>query len=402
MTKLLEVEKAQTLVDQAADQAARRSVAMASEEAIGFVLAESIRSDIDIPPYRKALMDGFAVGDEDATAGSVLQVVDEITAGSQPQTPIRKGESARIMTGATIPLGANLVIKQEDTKILEDGKQIELLTTASSGANLMEAGFCAKQGETVLDAGHRISAQEIGFLHEIGAAHVEVIQPPSVAILATGNELVKSTEYPGLGQIRNTNASLLKALVQRDGGVAELLEIAKDTSVQIEQQIQQGLLSDILILSGGVSVGVRDLVPSCLKSAGVSQVFHGVQLKPGKPLWFGIYMTTPQTKLVFGLPGNPMSNLVCYELFVRRAIERIRGVSGAETIEYRKLVAPFEHRSGRRTFHPSKLIGTDSVDLLPWKGSADQRVMTKADSFCDLATGPRLLAAGEEVPVRRI
>ncbi len=395
----IEVEEACRKIETVCGTLSPRTREVDVEHAVGLVLAAPVESDIDVPPYRKALMDGYAVRAADVADPCRLQVTDEITAGDLPSARLAAGQAARIMTGAPLPAGADAVVKVEDTD--RGTESVAIQTAVSPGDNMMEAGYCSATGDTIVPAGRTIEAHHVGLLCEIGGARVSVVEAPQVAVLSTGDELVSATEFPGPGRIRNTNAPLLAALAQRDGAVATNLGIARDEPEEIAAHIRRGLEHDVLILSGGVSAGIRDLVPGTLAALDVEQVFHGVRLKPGKPIWFGVGRQATATTLVFGLPGNPLSSLVCYELFVRRAIDLLAGRGVIDRSCRRVLADDFSYRSGRRTFHPARLAGADRVRLLPWKGSVDQRVLVETDALVDLPEHavPR---AGMNVTVYRL
>jgi molybdopterin molybdotransferase len=240
----------------------------------------------------------------------------------------------------------------------------------------------------------------IGALAELGVVNVPVRHRPQVAILATGDELVPIEETPGPGQIRNSNESMLAAQVTSAGGIAVPLGIARDDRNELRVKIQQGLQFDILVLSGGVSAGMLDLVPSVLSETGVREIFHKVEMKPGKPVWFG-----RGTSLVFGLPGNPVSSLVCFELFTRTAIRRMMGVDPATP---QPVSAAIEHdysnRNDRPTYHPARLAPMKdgmSVKLVPWHGSSDLCGTVTANGMAVLPVETRELKTGDDVETFR-
>ena len=395
MGKLIEIEQAWEQIDAASASSALEPIELPVEQAVGRVLAESVVSDIDVPPYRKALMDGYAVSSGDVEPGVALPIRGEILAGSVPKQPLEKGTAVRIMTGAPLPRGADAVVPVEQTQ--REGDQVLFEGTITAGANLMEQGFCTHRGETVMPAGATIAAHHVGLLCEVGAARVHVRRPPRVAVLSTGDELVSPTDLPSLGQIRNTNAPLLGSLAERDGAHVSQLGVAVDEAEELAARIGRGLQHDVLLLSGGVSAGVRDLVPATLEGLGVEPVFHGVRLKPGKPVFFGVRPGSPPT-FVFGLPGNPVSSWVCYELFVRRTLDHLSGRGLVERWQERTVAEDFAYCGSRRTLHPAKLAGRDAVRLLSWKGSVDQRVLSKTDALVDLLEA-KGVAAGELVRV---
>src|SRR5262249_18044829 len=243
------------------------------------------------------------------------------TAGQTPHKPVRQGEAIRIMTGAPIPTGADAVIMVERTRLLND-QHIEIEDKPTrTGQNILPRGKEMRRGEAAVRGGTVLRPQHFGTLVSAGAATPSVYPAADVAILATGDELVDAHEIPGPGQIRNGNGPMLLAQVHRASGKPYLLGIARDRLDSLRPLITEGLRAPILVLSGGVSAGKLDLVPGVLQELGVQAHFHKVEMKPGKPIFFG----TRDHTLVFGLPGNPVSSLVCFELFVRPALRRLMG-----------------------------------------------------------------------------
>jgi molybdopterin molybdotransferase len=372
------------------------------DEAWGLTLAENVMSDVDSPPFDKALMDGYAVQSEGVVTGSAtLSVIERITAGVVPTQSVTAGTAIQIMTGAPLPRGADAVVRVEDTS--DDGSLVTIAgKPISSGANIIRQATAMKRGETVLTAGQALSAARIAALAEIGQFAVPVRRRPRIAVLATGDELVPVHVTPGPGQIRNSNESMLTAQIHASNAVPVPLGIAKDSRPDLAAKIRQGLESDILVLSGGVSAGKLDLVPSELAAAGVRQVFHKVDLKPGKPIWFGEFTAEDgRTGYVFGLPGNPVSSLVCFELFVKTAIRRLMGLEPAAPVSTpARLTIGHHHRSDRPTFYPAELIWTPAgltARPVVWHGSSDLRATVEATGMIFLPTGDRKYDAGEIV-----
>ncbi len=295
----------------------------------GLVLAEDMCSDIDSPPHDKSLVDGYAVRSGDVTRpGTVLQVLGCVTAGEVPTVAVRQGTAVQIMTGAPLPAGADAVVMVEQTvpERSEDAVRVRLdVERVQAEQNVMRRGSVLRQGASVLRAGHVVRPVDVGLLAEIGCAEVPVIEPPSVAVIATGNELVSACARPQPGQIRNSNGPLLTALAHALQAHVYDLGVAPDQRIALSEAIRRGLCQDVLVLSGGVSAGLVDLVPGVLQELGVQQRFHQVHLKPGKPLWFGESHQAQHRCLVFGLPGNPVGSLVCFSLFVAPALARLGG-----------------------------------------------------------------------------
>ena len=381
---------------------AARSVPAA--EALGRALAEAIVSDIDSPPHDKAIVDGYAVRAVDCSGpGAELQVVEEVTAGSVPAKIVEPGTATRIMTGAPLPAGADAVVMVEQTQL--EGERVRINTAAVRiGQNIMRQAASLAKGQQVLAPRKRLRAIELGLLAEIGRTHVVAVPRPKVAVLATGNELVPADAVPAAGQIRNSNGPLLAALVRQAGATPVELGISRDEAADLTAKIAAGLETDVLVLSGGVSAGVLDLVPQVLGELGVQQVFHKVNLKPGKPLWFGVKRHDDERQtLVFGLPGNPVSTLVCFELFVRPAIFQIdnwvpRGLLKTSAV----LTCDHAQRGARPTYWPAAARFSDGsyrVTPLPWQGSGDLRTLSDANVLACFPAGDRMFRAGEEIEV---
>jgi molybdopterin molybdotransferase len=381
-------------------------VASALCQTLGLLLADDIVSDLDMPPYDKALMDGFALRAADLREGRAeLAIVAEVLAGQVPSLPIGPGQAARIMTGAPIPTGADAVVMVERCEAL--GPQRVLIKDASArpGHNILPRGREMRQGEVVLRAGAVLRPQEIGLLATVGRSTVQVYPRPAVAVLATGDELVDPSQQPGPGQIRNSNAAMLCAQVQRAGGEPKNLGIARDEPSELRERIAVGLSADVLILSGGVSAGKRDLVPGVLADLGVRALFHHVAMKPGKPMLFAVRArdgSAGPPRLVFGLPGNPVSSLVCFELFVRPALCGLMALEPGPRFVQAVLSQDYPYRSDRPTYHPARLSAAPtgwSVEPVPWFGSPDLRGVSPANAFVLLPAGEHLHRAGQPLPV---
>lgn len=371
---------------------------------LGLTLAENVISDSDSPPFAKALMDGFAVRSADVRgADTQLRIVGELTAGQVAKRPLGAGEALRIMTGTPIPDGADAVLRLEEAVV--DGETVRFPTGAvAAGRNVMRQGATIRVGDVVVPAGRVLRAQELGLLAELGRATVSVIPQPRVALLATGDELVAVDQLPGPGQIRNSNETMLQAQLQRMGCAVVPLGIARDDEQVLEQRIRQGLEQDVLCLSGGVSMGKLDLVPSTLAQCGVREVLHKVQLKPGKPIWYGIYDAPDgRRRHIFGLPGNPVSSMVCCELFVQTAVRALAGRSPARPTPLQaRLAVAHEHHDDRPTFIPSHLamsVDGHRVTPIDWKGSADLRATVDANAMALFPAGDKSYAVGDVVEV---
>ena len=361
--------------------------------ALGATLAEDVRADIDLPPFDKALMDGYAVRSVDlAEPGDhELRIVAEIFAGQTSTRPLRSGEAALIMTGAPLPSGADAVVMVERAKPVGD-RAVIVPGPVAAGSNRLERAREMRSGEVVVPRGTRIRPAGLGLLASTGRSVVAVVPFPSVRVVPTGDELVPVDRRPEAGQIRDSNSAMLAALAEA-WGVRSIEEqpIAPDEPRALRSALGSGLGADVLLISGGVSAGLKDLVPSTLVDLGVEPVFHKVRVKPGKPLWFG---AGPDREgrpgaLVFGLPGNPASGLVGFLLFVRPALEALAGRADPRPRPTRAALArPFRHRGDRPTYHPSR-IEAGQVEPLEWAGSADLRTVAMADGFAVFPAGDR-------------
>src|SRR5262245_14431550 len=281
---MLSIEEALKLVIENARPLALRRMPL--NEAAGLLLAEDITSEVNSPPYDKALMDGYAV--RSADRDSERRVLEEIAAGDVPRFPLTPGTASRIMTGAPLPEGADAVVQVELTEMVGDSTVRLQNIDIPHRKNVLPLGTSLRVGDAVLAKGAELRPIEVAVLAEIGRGMVTAVPRPKVAVLPTGNELVPVGDRPATGQIRNSNGPMLVAMATRAGTDAVELGIARDIHSELARLIKQGLSADILVLSGGVSAGKFDLVPKVLDEMGVKQVFHKIALRPGKPLWFGV------------------------------------------------------------------------------------------------------------------
>jgi len=366
--------------------------------ALGSILAEDVASDLDMPPFDKALMDGYAVRCQDLVDGTTtLPVQAEVSAG-QSGPPLMPGQAIRIMTGAPIPAGADAVIRVEDTKMAAHRVEIHA-KPPKPGQFILTKGREMKRGDVVLTAGAVLRPQEIGLLATVGRSNVKVIPPPTVAVLATGDELVEANQMPGPSQLRNSNGPMLTAQAARAGAIPRYLGIGRDDAVLLRALVAEALNSSIVVMSGGVSAGRKDLVPDVLKDLGVEPHFHQIAMKPGKPLFFG----TRGDTLVFGLPGNPVSSFCGFELFVRPAIRKMAGHAIPGPVwQDATLAETFSHSSDRPTYHPAVVEnreGSNRVRTVRWFGSPDLRAMAQANALMLLPAGSYSFTAGQKMPV---
>ena len=374
-------------------------------DALGLTLAEAIVSDVDSPPFTKALMDGYAVRAADIAAGRrCLRIVEEITAGRVPTKTVGPGEASRIMTGAPMPAGADAVVIVEETALASEPETVEIQAeTVKVEANLLPQGTAVRRGTQILSASRVLRPQEIAALSELGRARIAVYPRPRVAILATGDELVPASGKPGPGQIRNSNEPMLTAQIRQAGGEPVPLGIARDRREELRERIEVGLACDMLLLSGGVSAGKLDLVPSELAAAGVRQVFHKIQMKPGKPLWFGVRQSQGRACYVFGLPGNPVSSMVCCEIFARTALRKLLGIEPAEPRPLAaRLAEDCAMRGNRPVYHPAHIEWRADgavARVVDWAGSSDVCATVDANGTIHFPPGDKTWRAGELMEV---
>src|SRR5947208_5693848 len=366
--------------------------------ALGRVLAEPVVSRRELPPWPNSSMDGYAVRADDTRAGGVeLVVVGRIIAGSLPARTLRTGEAMRIFTGAPLPAGADAVVRQAG--VTADAERVAIPRPVARGAFVRPAGEDVRAGDVVVETGETISAAEVGLLAALGHARVRVHRRPRVAVLSTGNELADLGTEPGPGQIPNTNTYSLMAQVIEAGAEPINLGVVPDHLEAITERLRWGLAAaDVLVTSAGVSVGELDLVREALERSGAELHLWQVSMRPGKPITFG----TRDGRPVFGLPGNPVSAMVTFELFVRPALRRM---AGADVIDRPRIRA----RALDRIANPGSQRGYLRVTLTPDglsygarltgdQGSAILRSMVLADGLAVVAPDPPI-APGEAVDV---
>jgi len=353
------------------------------EKSIGRILDEDIFSDINMPPFNKSAVDGYAVIAKDTVSVAYkpvkLKCIGIIQAGENFCKKLRLGECVKIMTGAPLPENSDSVIMFEDTK--KSGQYVELKKSVKKNENVCIKGEDIKKGMKILSKGKEISVSDIGLIATVGKSFVEVIKKPQVSVLNTGGEIVSPGNKLSKNKIFNANGPMLLSLLESDNIKPSFLGIVKDKPEQLKKAFTVGLNSDIFLVSGGCSVGDYDIVPNILKSLGVKNIFHKVNIKPGKPILFGKRGKT----IVFGIPGNPISNFLSYFLFVQPAIYKMMGY---------KIIGPkfktgiikktFYQKPGRKHFIPVKISKKNTNYFLipiPSHGSADIVSLSKADGF---------------------
>lgn len=373
---------------------------VALEQSLGRVLAEDIRANRDLPPYDVSAMDGFAVRSCDlATSPVTLEIIEDIRAGDMPQRSVQAGLCSRIMTGAPMPQGADAVIRVEDTREVSPDS-VQITVSVKAGHDVRPRGENMRSGEVVLSACTEITPGVIGVLATVKAAKMQVYRRPRVAILSTGNELEGMNDPVDPDKIPDSNTYALMAQVQALGIAPEILGIARDDPAELERYLKLGLEYDVLLVSGGTSVGVHDYVRPTIEKLGVAMKFWRVAMKPGHPLAFG---TTAQTA-VFGLPGNPVSSMVCFEEFVVPALRRMTGHQRLyrRTVTAR-LAHPVKMRPGRTEFVRVQLSCDESGYIAGSTGTQSSGVlisMARADGLMALPADCTGLAAGSQVTVQ--
>jgi len=370
-------------------------------DALGSVLAEDVKSDIDMPPFNKSAMDGYAVRAADAASGSAeLEVIETVRAGVFPSQEVREGTAAKIMTGASVPQGADSVVMVENTKSLDDGARVRICEVPKEGQNVCIKGEDIQTGARVLSAGTFIRAQEVGVLASVGAARVRVYRKPSLALIATGDELVEVNEKPAPGQIRNSNSYSVAAQAVQAGLPLVSLGIGRDDPERLREQIRSGLEQDILLLTGGVSMGDYDIVEDVLQEEGVELLFDKVAIKPGKPTVFG----RKGDRLVFGLPGNPVSTFAIFEVFVRLAIDEMMGGTGSFLRPRVKaeLAGPIKKVTDREQYLAADMTNTETkLCVMPVEahGPADLAAATRGNCFVIVPPNVAKPEVGDQIDV---
>ena len=373
------------------------------DQALGRVLAEDVISRVNNPPLDNSAMDGYALIAEDIQSATPenpvkLDVVEEIAAGYTAKGVLKPGQAMRIMTGAPIPSGANAVLMQEDTQ--KNGNAILCLDKADVDENIRMAGEDVKIGEEVIKKGTTLSPAHIGMMAVVGRSQIAVGQRPIVSILSTGDEILELDETPEGPQIFNSNGHMLAAQIKSAGGIPVYLGIAKDTEKDLMEKFESALKADVVVSSGGVSVGDYDLVKSSLQKMGQDMLFWKVAMKPGKPLAFGRIGDTP----IFGLPGNPVSSFVSFEQFVRPSLRKTMGCSDLshKTVQA-KLTRTIHKKPGRLHFLSSIVSWADGEYTVTPAGEQGSGILKSAANANGLLIFPleaEEIKQGQEVAVQ--
>jgi molybdopterin molybdotransferase len=377
------------------------------EQARGRFLAQDIIADSDLPPFDRSQMDGYAVcaNDLQAATPTRLKIVGESAAGRGWHHEMHPGEAVRIMTGAPVPAGADSVQQVELTRELDGGSEVEILEPVSPGRSIVRRGSEIKAGETVVTAGEQINAGMIAVLASFGYAQVAVGKRPRVAVMATGSELVAIDKKPGQDQIRDSNNFSIGAYAELAGAIVERLPLAGDDTALLRRQISEAAeRSNIVITSGGVSVGVYDFTKTALKELGAELFLQRVALRPGKPT---VFARLPNGTLVFGLPGNPVSVSVTFNLFARAAILMMQGAKHTELQkETAVLTRTVKGALERESYLPAILSTSEDGQLeatpLKWGGSSDFVGFARATALIIVPSGVKSFEEGTVVKVLRL
>jgi molybdopterin molybdotransferase len=403
---VLSFEEARRVVeDQARGTAARGTEAVELLRAAGRVLAEPVVADRDIPPFPRSTRDGYAVRAGDLSQlPATMEVIGEIRAGENPDllpASVGPGTAVSIMTGAPVPAGADAVVMVEYT--CRQGQNVEISRGVVSGENIVPRGAEARQGGLLVDRGVRLNDAAIALAASVGKSRLDVYKRPRIVVLTTGDEIVNVEANPGPTQIRNSNSYSLATQILAAGGEPVLLPIAPDETKKLRQLIELGLQSDLLLLTGGVSMGRYDLVEPVLAELGAEFFFTGAKIQPGRPVVFGRAGTPPDHKYFFGLPGNPVSTMVTFELFARPLIEALAGMCPRKLVFlHTRLASEIQVKTGLTRFLPAILSGefeNSQVQLVAWQGSGDIAAAARANCYVVVPADRELIAAGEWVAV---
>lgn len=382
-------------------------------DAAGRVLAEPIHADRDFPPFARATRDGYAVRADDVqTLPADLEVVGEIRAGADGSRipPLVRGQAVAIMTGAAVPKGADAVVMLEYTSQEKAHARVE--RGVKAGENVVPCGAEAKRGDLLLSPGTRLDYAAIALAASVGRSRVVVHAKPRVAIISTGDEVVDIDVSPGPHQIRNSNSYSLAAQVLAAGGEPMQLPIAPDETGRLRELLQEGLECDLLLITGGVSMGKYDLVEEVLTELGAEFFFTGAQIQPGKPVVFGKIPcgagalereAGQQGTYFFGLPGNPISTMVTFELFARPLVDALAGALARKLVFTRaRLKSEIRTKTGLKRFLPAVLSGEFEeceVELVRWQGSGDIASVARSNCYIVVPPDRELIEAGEWIPV---
>lgn len=391
---MITFEEALSIINRIKVQSAPEKVRI--EQAVGRVLINDVFSDVEMPPFNKAAVDGYACRLSDLPGP--LEVIEIIRAGVFPARVITSGVCSKIMTGAMVPEGADVIVMVEYTRTNQEGKVLFIRDKTS--VNIAYKAEDVKTGQRVLRQGTRIKPQHIAMLAAVGVVEPKVCKAPVIGIISTGDELVEPDQRPGISQIRNSNAQQLMAQARQLGLESIYLGIASDTLESLGNLIQKGFAqSDILLLTGGVSMGDFDYVPTVLKEIGVEVLFDSIAVQPGKPTIFG----RKGNKFLFGLPGNPVSSFVQFELLVKQLVFRMMGNEYKPAIIRLPMAKDFSRRKGeRKSFIPVNITDEGKIEPLEYHGSAHIHAYEGATGIMAVEIGETHIAVGTLKDVRQL
>jgi molybdopterin molybdotransferase len=413
-SQILAFEAARHLVEEHAKTLRPRGRELLSlVNAVGRVLAEPIHADRNIPPFPRATRDGYALKSPDVhSVPSHLEVVGEVRAGAAIEglPPLSTGQAIAIMTGAPVPEGADAVLMIEHTS--RDGNRIEITKSVFEGENIVPAGAEGRKGDLLLQAGKRLDYAGIAVAAAVGRSRVLVDAKPKVAVLSTGDEVVDIDVPPAPYQIRNSNSYSLAAQIQAAGGEPLILPIAPDEPERLRELLAEAFDCDLVLIAGGVSMGKYDLVEQELAGLQAEFFFTGAQIQPGKPVVFGrvpcgadipVRQNSVNYKYFFGLPGNPVSTMVTFEIFARTCVEALAGLT-PEPLRFlhAKLKSRIQTKTGLKRFLPAQLSGefeNAEVELTRWQGSGDIGSVARSNCYLVIPPAREHIEAGEWVPV---
>jgi len=413
--RVLSFEDARHVVERHATEVPERETEVIDLlAAAGRVLAEPIIADRDFPPFPRATRDGYAVRAADVSqVPTQLSIIGEIKAGDTANFEVGEKQVAAIMTGAPLPRGADAVVMIEYTS--QSGNALEVKRTVVAGENFVPTGAEARAGQLLVEKGAQLAAATVAIAASVGKSRVKVFRRPRIAVLSTGDEVVAVDASPGPTQIRNSNSYSLAAQILQAGGEPVVLPVAPDEPKYLRTLIEKGFAADLLLLTGGVSMGKYDLVEQVLTELNAQFYFTGAQIQPGRPVVFGACgcdvlvrdgqagMAAPHKRYFFGLPGNPVSTMVTFELFVRPMVEALSGMTARPLVFLKaRLKAEVRTKTGLKRFLPALLTGefeNAEVELMRWQGSGDIAARARANCYVVIPTDRELIPAGEWISV---
>ena len=407
---VLTFEEARRVVeDHASGVRPKGSETVALLDAASRIIAEAIIADRDIPPFPRSTRDGYAVRSADVQQlPAKLNVIGEIKAGEKAEAipQMSAGQAVAIMTGAPAPGGADAVVMVEYAT--RTGSHVEIARSVATGENIVPRGAEAALGGTLISSGTRLTEAAIALAASVGKSSVQVYRRPEVAVLTTGDEIVDIDTAPGRTQIRNSNSYSLAVQIQKAGGNPRLLPIAPDEAKGLRALIEDGLESDLLMMTGGVSMGRYDLVEQVLSEMQSQFFFTGAKIQPGRPVVFGrcgagAPARESRSTYFFGLPGNPVSTMVTFDLFVKPMLQALAGQS-PEKLKFlhARLKEEIRTKPGLKRFLPATLSGefeNSQVELVSWQGSGDIAATARANCYLVIASDREIFSAGEWVPI---